>query len=130
MKRIISLVLACVLLVGCVFTFASCAKPNSDPEKAKEALEDADYAVTYVNEDTPIAGALLPDGVVATIVAFDKNENYIAITYYESKDDVNDAWEDAEEDAKELEEEYENIVCKKSGKMIYIGTEDAVKAAK
>lgn len=125
MKKIFSLILACVLLVGCVFTFASCAKPNSDPDKAKEALEEAGYEV-MLNDS-----ALNAKDVEATLIAMTKDgENYLVVVYYEDKDAANEAWEDAQEDAKELEEEYEDVICKKSGKMIYYGTKEAAKAAR
>ena len=115
-------VMACTMLVSCV-------GPNSDPEKAKDALEDAGYVVVLNTGDGLISGALLPDGVEATLVAY-KSGEYIAISYYEDTKALNEAWEDAKESAQELEDEYEGIVCKKSGKMIYIGTEQAVKDAK
>ncbi len=110
-------VMACAMLV-------SCGAPNSDPDKAKEALEDAGYIVVLVD-----SGILLPDGVEASLTAY-KDGEYLVVTYYNDKDALNEAWDEAEDEAKELEEEYEGIVCKKSGKMIFIGTEQAVKDAK
>lgn len=44
MKKIISLVLVCVLLVGCVFALASCAKTLNGTYR----LGDADNGTTYV----------------------------------------------------------------------------------
>ena len=49
MKKIISTILVCTLLLGCLFTLTSCFGPNSDPEKAKTALEDAGYLVTLTD---------------------------------------------------------------------------------
>ena len=115
-------VMACTMLV-------SCFGPNADPDKAKASLEDAGYTVVLNKGDGLISGALLPDGVDATLVAY-KDGEYIAISYYEEAADANDAWEDAQEEAAKLEEKYEGIVCKKFGKMIYVGTEQAVKDAK
>ena len=124
--RILALSLVAVMMC---LALVSCGGPNSDPEKAKEALEDAGYIVVLNTGEGFISGALLPDGVEASLVAY-KDGEYLAVSYYDDTEALNEAWKDAKEDAKELEEEYEGIVCKKSGKMIYIGTEQAVKDAK
>ena len=118
-----TLALALVAVMACA-VLVSCGAPNSDPKKAKEALEDAGYIVVLVD-----SAILLPDGVKASLTAY-KDGEYLVVTYYDDKDVLNDAWDKAEDEAKELEEEYEDIVCKKSGKMIFIGTKQAVKDAK
>ena len=124
MKRIFCLILSLLLIVGCMLALASCAKPNSDPEKAKAALEEAGYEVL-------LNGGAFNKKVEATLVAMTLDgENYLVVVYYEDKDAANEAWDDARKEAKELEEEYEDIVCRKSGKIIYYGTKDAVKAAR
>ena len=118
---VLSLVLVAAML--CV-TLVSCGAPAKDPADAKAALEEAGYVVVKV--DTAL---LLPDDVEATVLGT-TTDNYILITYYKTTDAVKDAWKDAQDEAAKLEEKYENIVCKKSGKMIFIGTEQAVKDAK
>lgn len=124
MKRIFCLILTLLLIVGCMLALASCAKPNSDPEKAKAALEEAGYEVL-------LNGGAFNKKVEATLVAMTLDgENYLVVIYYEDKDAANEAWDDARNEAKELAEEYEDIVCRKSGKIIYYGTKDAVKAAR
>ena len=131
MKKIISSVLVCVLLIGTMLVLASCGGPNADPKKAEAALKDEGYTVV-LNDGSALGGLgglALPDGVEATLVAY-KDGEYIAVSYYDDKDALNKAWEEADESAEELKEKYEDIVCKKSGKMIYIGTKDAIKAAK
>jgi len=118
-------VMMCMLLVAC-------DAPNADHAKAAEALEKAGYTVVY-NDGVGLfglAGAALPEGVEATIFAVKGDEEYLIVTYYDDTDALNKAWEGAEEEAKELEEKYDDIVCKKSGKMIFIGTKQAVKDAK
>ena len=130
MKKSIIKVLALTLIaVMMCAVLVSCVGPNANPDKAKAALEDAGYTVVLNKGEGLISGALLPDDVEASLVAY-KNGEYIAITYYKEAAGANEAWDEAQEEAKELEDEYEGLVCKKSGKMIYIGTEQAVKDAK
>lgn len=124
MKKSIIKVLAFTLVavVMCAI-LVSCAAPNADPKKAEKALEEAGYIV-MLNDS-----AFLPDGVKATLLAY-KDGEYLVVSYYDDTEALNEDWEDAQDEAKELEEEYEGVVCKKSGKMIFIGTEQAVKDAK
>jgi hypothetical protein len=128
MKKSIRLIALALVTVMACLALVSCGGPNSDPEKAKDALKDAGYTVVLNDGDGLIGGALLPDGVEAQLVAY-KDGEYIAISYYDDTDALNDAWDEAQDEAKELEEEYEDLVCKKSGKMIYVGTKQAVKDA-
>ena len=51
MKKLLTMMLALAMLLGCVASFASCGllnpKPKLDLEKAADALEDEDYNVSY-----------------------------------------------------------------------------------
>ena len=123
MKRILSAILSCILVLGCVFALASC-NPNKDPEKAKEALEDAGYTV------------MLNEGEEGTMVTGRKDKDYVTIYYFEDKDDakefydeLKDEFEEAKEAAKEADEDF-NLDIGKSGKRVWAGTKDAIKAAK
>ncbi|MBE6691206.1 MAG: hypothetical protein E7590_08020 [Ruminococcaceae bacterium] len=118
--RILCLTLVAVMLVA---TLASCAAPNKDPKKAKAALEEEGYVV--ILNDTAL---LLPDDVEATLSATN-GDDYIRITYYKESGDAKDAWKDAEDEIKEMKEKDEDLIIKKSGKMIWVGTKAAVKAA-
>ncbi len=122
-KSIIKILAFSLVAVMMCAILVSCAAPNADPKKAEKALKDAGYVV--VLNDT----AFLPDGVEATLMAY-KDGEYLLVSYYEDTEDLNEDWKDAQEEAKELEEKYEDIVCKKSGKMIFVGTKQAVKDAK
>ena len=134
MKRILSAILVCILMVGCVFALASC-NPNKDPEKAKEALEDAGYTVVLVDDKE-----FLDEDMEANVTAYDKDGNYISITYYADKDAAKEAFEEAEDELDDVKEYIAEILnveaddldleIDKSGKMIWIGTKDAIKAAK
>ncbi|MBQ9773707.1 MAG: hypothetical protein IJW30_06440 [Clostridia bacterium] len=85
MKRILTLMLALMLSLTCVLTLASCAlfqkKPEMDLEVAAENLEDADYYVSYEDDEDN-----LEVGVEATLYAYDEDgENYLRmVTYIET----------------------------------------------
>jgi len=129
MRKIISTILVCVLLLGCVAALASCGTPDSDPKAAKAALEEEGYTVTlkenYGEYD-------------ATIFAYNNNikeKKYDEITIYYFKDAAaaNAAWDTLSEVyEKEAESkkgtDYE-IEYGIDGKIIYVGTVDAVDAA-
>ena len=53
MKKTISLILACILLLGAMFTFASCSKVTKDyAEKINTAAENGEhFTVSQVKED-------------------------------------------------------------------------------
>jgi len=131
MKRIISAVLVCILMVGCVFALASCGGPNKDPKKAAKALEDAEYTVNLV--DGEAAKTLKCEAMIS---AYNKDGETITIMYYleaadakEAYNEAKDALKELEEAAKEADEEF-NYEVGKSGKMVWMGTKDAIKAAK
>ena len=130
MKKIISTVLVCVLLFGCMLTLASCGSPNTDYKKAAEALESEGYTVT-VKENT--------NGFAATVYAEKEDVkkrtlDSIELFYYSTEADAEAAYA-------ELEAAYEKEAESKKGTdseisygldgvLIYKGTVDAVKAAK
>lgn len=127
MKKTLRLLSLALVLVMTVALLASCGGPNKNPEKAKEALEDAGYTVTLVDS------ALGFEGIEKYLTAFKMSEDMsdmemITIYYFEDSAAAKDAWEDIQKEAEELDEE--DLVIKKSGKMIYAGTKEAVKAAK
>ena len=120
MKRIISAILVCVLMMGCVLALVSCGGPKKNPEKAKKALEKADYEVTLLDGDKT------GDDKIEAIVSAAKDDDAIVITYFAKKADAKEAFEELEE----LMGEEEDVVIGRSGKVVWYGTEAAVKAAK
>ena len=47
MKKIISTILVCVLLIGCMFTFVSCMNTVSGTYEGKIEVGGASYSITY-----------------------------------------------------------------------------------
>lgn len=139
MKKAIKLIALSLVLVMAVLALASCAAPNADPDKAKASLEDNDYEVQKLSGklSTAAISAIIGEDVdcVVTAQKLDKEEeklDAICILYFEDAENANDAWEKAQDyakDAKDDDVEDSDWVVEKSGKMIWFGTKDAVKAA-
>ena len=137
MKRTISIVCLLALAVSCLFVFASCGAPNSNPDEALAALKE--NGITWAAKDTTIipiglklAGVDDVDCVVSGTGKIDDKYAHITIVYFEESDDAEAAWEKTKEyaESKKDKEAESDWVCEKSGKMIYWGTKDAIKAAK
>ena len=54
----------------------------------------------------------------------------ITIFYYADAKAANDAWDKVKEEAESEKDEDVDLIIKKSGKMIYFGTKNAIEAAK
>lgn len=136
MKNVLRLFTLSIVLVMMLSCLASCfGGPNADPDKAEEALKDNDYDVEVI--DNEIALALLGlsddvDNIECVIMASSEEDrdDGIFIFYFEEKEDADNAFESLEEYAEEAMEDNDDIVIKKSGKMVYFGTKAAVKAAR
>ena len=128
MKRILSAVLACVLLVGCVFALASCGGPNSDPEKAEAALKEEGYTVVAI----PTFGLAGVKKAISAYKVDEENNEGVQIFYLTEDADADEAYEEIEKLYNEAKEEDEDIDLKigKADGMIWFGTADAIKAAK
>ena len=125
MKRIISLALVCIMLLGCVFALASCGKSYKNPEEAVEILEEEGYIV-YLNEFKNYIYAYYNN-------VHEKAFEEIEIFYYSDEDAAEKAWETleaqlkAKADAKDENYQYSYGI---DGSLIYYGTKAAIKAAK
>ena len=141
MKKIISLMLVFILLLGCVCAITSCGKdkddekeeevtPNKDYKKAAEALEEAGYTVSaYDVDDLPY---MEEEGYEATISAM-KDDDAISIAYCVDSKTANAMYDEAKEQLKAMNEsapEGVKYVAGKSGNMVWMGTKAAIKAAK
>ncbi len=134
MKKFVKLLTLTLAVALCVVLLAACA-PNSDPDKAKASLEENGYTAVKVNPNVSIGIIDINtnkdiDCIVSGTKVVDDKVEHVAIYYFVSASAANDAWEDMQEEAdKAKDDEDTDWVCKKSGKMIYYGTEAAVKAA-
>ena len=81
MKKILSMLLALVMLVTCFMALSACApRPYlKDLEEAAENLEDADYFATYTDDEDNLGV-----GVVERLSAYDDDDNYLYVIVYAS----------------------------------------------
>ena len=138
MKKTLRIFALAMVTVMLCLALVSCTGPNSDPKEALDALKENDYVATKDNTIAPGVLSLLGikevDCVVSGSAKIDDKIETVTIIYFEEAEDAEAAWEAAQDyadDKKDSEDaEDDDWVCKKSGKMIYFGTKNAIKATK
>ncbi len=135
-KTIIRVVALALLAIMTCTLFVACA-PASDPDKALEALKE--NGVEFAAKDDKVIPGVLKlagvDGVECVVSGTGKIDDeyaHITIIYFEESADAKDAWDDIKDRAEDAKKDAEDSewVCKKSGKMIYYGTKNAINAAR
>lgn len=135
MKKIITITAVCALVAICALALFACA-PNSSSEKAVESLSNNKYSAYEDNTIIPIALRLLGvkgiDKVVVGSYSDDDNDESIVIIYFDTADYAKQYNEAIIDYASEhgYKNDDENWVFARSGKMIWYGTKNAVKAAR
>lgn len=130
--RILALSLVAVMM--CV-ALVSCA-PNSNPEKAADALKDNGYTVTTVENEGLGALAMAAftaagiEDLECVVSGTNKDGEHVTIFYFEDSKAANAEWEDVKGYFEDNEDEDSDWTIKKSGAMIYYGTSAGIKAAK
>lgn len=131
MRKILKIVSIIALFAILATVLVACI-PN-DPAKAEDNLKDAEYTVfAYKSGDVGFkaaTGFLEIIGVknVTAFVTAIKGEDGIALIYFEDSAAAKENYTAIEEYYKE---EDEDAVIKRSGKVIYAGTEQAIKDVK
>ena len=137
MKNTLRILAVAMVAVMLCLTLASCGGPNPDPDKALESLKE--NGVTFAGKDTLIIPTALKiagvDGISSVVSGTGKIDDkyaHVTIIYFEEAEDAKNAFEKVEEYANKNKGDAEDSdwVFKKSGKMIYYGTKDAINAAK
>ncbi len=135
MKKNVRMLAVALSVIFLALALVACA-PQSDPDKAKAALEKNGY--TAIKTNGYVSGVVsaifggestIDATVTATKDIQDADGNTtktesITIIYYKTSDAAKEAWKSW---SKADQEKYEVAKC--SGKMIYWGTKAAVKAA-
>ena len=136
MKKIIRLLALALVTVMVCLSLASCGGPNSDPDKALEALKS--NGIEWAAKDDTVTPALLKafnvDGVECVVSGTGKIDDefaLITIIYFESAEAASESMKGAEDYADERKSRVDESkwVFEQSGKMIYFGHKDAIKAA-
>lgn len=137
MKKTLRIFAVAIVTIILALTLVSCGGPNADPDKALEALKE--NGVEWVVKDTTIIPGLLKiagvSGVDTVLSGTDKIDGeyaHITVVYFKESDDAKEAFEKIEDLADDDKGDAEDSewVFERSGKMIYWGTKNAVKAAK
>lgn len=140
MKKVL-LVVAVIALIS-VATMALVGCVPSDPAKAEANLKDAGYEVmvTRASDGTGVKLGLnaVADGCVAMVTAMkatisndDADFDGVVIYYFNDGAKAKAFYEEQKAEYDELsDEEKEGMKVGKSGKVVYAGSKDAIKAAK
>ncbi len=133
-KRIIVSISLILAIVMCVAVLCACA-PNSDPNKAVSALSDKGYTAGQDNTIIPSALRLFGvkdiDCVVSGTKKVGDDIESVTIVYFSSKSAADNNWAKMQEYVDDQEEKDDSdYEIKKSGKMIYWGTDQGIKDAR
>lgn len=134
MKKTLQFIALALVLVLSVVTLASCLPPNMDPEKAIDSLKENDFKAAEDDTLLPFVFAGLGikdvDVVVTGTAIIDNKLEHVTIIYFEDAEAAKEAWEDVKEYAEKEDKEEEDTdwTIAKFGKMIWYGTEAAIKA--
>ena len=134
MKKTLQFIALALVLVLSVVTLASCLPPNMDPEKAIDSLKENDFKAAEDDTLLPLVFAGLGikdvDVVVTGTAIIDNKLEHVTIIYFEDAEAAKEAWEDVKEYAEKEDKEEEDTdwTIAKFGKMIWYGTETAIKA--
>ncbi len=112
----------CVAMVACI---------PSDPNKAISNLEKEGYTAAKDTTVIPVALRLAQvKGVETVVTAMNKDGEHVTLIYFDSKDNAEAAYSTVETYAKKNDKEKDEVAIKKSGKVIYYGSEAGIKAVK
>ena len=135
MKKFAKITAVALVAVLALAALVACG-PASDPKKAEKALKDngytvvavvgADGALVQAGLDIVAKAAGLEAGDITATVEATKGSETISITYFASASAAKTFWDKNKDNITEKE----GWVTKRSGSMIYTGTEQAVKDAR
>lgn len=137
MKKTVRILALSLVFVMLALVLVAC-KPNSDYNKAKEKLDKKDYETKLYTDGVTTGATELALGIenveailYATKKVGDKYET-VSVIYFKDSESAKNALkkiekEDDDVNEKDLNSKY--VKATQSGKMVYAGTKNAIKAA-
>lgn len=138
MKKFAKIAALILVVVMSVALLVACA-PNSDPDKAGDALKKNGYTTTVVKDAALLSAAELLLGcdrgdIVARVKGSttdaDKNFQTVTIYYFRDSAAANKFYDKVKSESDKESKDQSNWIVGKSGAMVYYGTDAAIKAAK
>lgn len=136
MKKFSKVLALCLVTVFAALSLVACA-PNSNPEKAEANLKDKGYKATRLTDAITLTATELvlgcTRGDIVTIVSGTKigedKTDTVTVIYFKDASVAKKCWDKANEKyGKSESDDEDDWVIDRSGKMIYYGTKDGVKA--
>ena len=138
MKKVVKILALIMAVLMCIFAVVACSsdkdadamKPNTDPNKVKQALEGKEYMVTVVDDGT-VLETLGVSGLSSVISAVSNDKkDALAVYYFKDSDSAKKSYDVLKAEAEKSKKTYGNVSVGIFEKMIWYGTETAIKAAK
>lgn len=136
MKKFAKIAALALVVVMSLAMLVACA-PNSNPDKAIEALKKNGYTAA---KDTALSKAMQLAGIeVNAIVSGTKTSgegdnaklDHVTIVYFDNADAAKNAWDKVKSFAeKDKDSKDSDWTMAQSGKIIYYGTKDGINAAR
>ena len=135
MKRFGKILVASILLVSILCSFASCGLFGSKLDKMEKRLDKKDYSITTTKDDDKIKVAIFwllgveVEGATVLLEAYNGDEEFYAVEF-KTTADLNDCYDELLEAAEDWADDSEDdMAYGKSGKIVYVGTLQACKDA-
>lgn len=138
MKKFAKIAALALVVVMSLAMLVACA-PNSNPDKAIEALKKNGYTAAKDANVVPAALTLVGVKGVDTVISGTKSSgegdnakvDHVTVIYFASADQAKTAWDKVKSYAeKDKDSEDSDWTITQSGKMIYYGTKAGIAAAR
>ncbi len=132
MKKVVKVLAVALVCVLALAMLVACA-PSSDPDKAVKALKENGFTATTTAGSGDVECTVVGTKVDLSAKTFDG----ITIIYYKDASAAKKDWDENKDDLEELKQslikegvDKDDVVIERSGKMIYYGSKEAIKAAR
>ena len=120
MKKALKVISLALAMVCCAVMFIACVPAT--PEKAEKKLEKKGYTVTVV-EVTEVVESLAPEGCECSVMAINEDGETVVAYYFDKGANARDYYKELKD---EVDDE-DDVVVKKSGKVVVAATKQGWK---